>query len=173
LELAKWASEFDFVLNERDEEVRDVFTLSLPAKTQAEYLEMLKVVRSHFEEHAPADPAEIRKDPKFEPLAWWKLACSKYPAIAAVAFLPRLVFCVPATSAPSERVFSALNATVTRHRSLLTDYKREMLTVIRAHLATTPLPEFLQRCAASIRTSKKRGLEEGAEDRESDEDEED
>jgi hypothetical protein len=165
-EVAKWANEFDHVVNGSQADAGDILALNLPAKSQTEYHDALSGIRRHFESHKPAFDIEIRKDDAFEPLAWWKNACTKYPAVAAIGFLPRMMFCVPATSAPSERVFSALNATVTRHRSLLTDYKREMLTVIRAHLCSVPIEDFLQKCAAHLRRSKKRSFPDESDDEE-------
>ena len=63
---------------------------------------------------------------------------------------------MPATSAPSERAFYALGATVTKHRSGLLDYKSEMLTVIRAHLKKTTPQEFIAFCLSQIKGSGKK-----------------
>jgi hypothetical protein len=47
---------------------------------------------------------------KFDTLAWWRKHRFEYPYLAAIA---RLAFAVPATSAPSERIFSVCGLIVT------------------------------------------------------------
>lgn len=51
-----------------------------------------------------------------KPLAWWKDNAGKYPKIAKVA---RKVLAVPATSVPSERVFSATGLLINKLRNRL------------------------------------------------------
>jgi hypothetical protein len=50
------------------------------------------------------------------PLTWWKLNQSKYKMLSEVALC---VLCIPATSAPSERVFSVAGLTIAKDRSRL------------------------------------------------------
>jgi hypothetical protein len=50
------------------------------------------------------------------PLAWWKLKEFKYPELAKLA---RKVLAIPATSAPSERMFSVAGLTATKLRNRL------------------------------------------------------
>jgi hypothetical protein len=52
--------------------------------------------------------------PQHNPLLWWKKNERKYPHLAAVA---RRYLCVPATSAPSERVFSSAGLTIANDRA--------------------------------------------------------
>ena len=60
-----------------------------------------------------ADPAVSRNE---DPLLWWRKNESRFPHIARLA---RLFLAVPATSTPSERVFSAAVNIVTKKRSAL------------------------------------------------------
>ena len=65
-------------------------------------------------------PAPTDKDPAkmlhSNPLLWWKENCLKYPHLAVQA---RRILCIPATSAPSERVFSAAGLTIAKDRASL------------------------------------------------------
>ncbi len=47
-----------------------------------------------------------QEDEYNNPLDWWRIHAEKYPNIWKIA---RCVLAIPATSAPSERVFSAAN----------------------------------------------------------------
>ena len=52
--------------------------------------------------------------PEYSPLVWWKKHEPKYHYLAALA---RRYLCVPATSAPSERVFSSAGLTIANDRA--------------------------------------------------------
>ena len=56
---------------------------------------------------APADSAET------EPLEWWKAAEGWFPLLSRVA---RSVLCIPASSATSERAFSAAGYIINKRR---------------------------------------------------------
>lgn len=50
------------------------------------------------------------------PLEWWKLFNSQFPTLSVLAMK---YLCIPATSVPSERIFSCAGNVITDHRSLL------------------------------------------------------
>jgi len=55
-----------------------------------------------------------KSQPDADPLQWWKTNQARYPTIAHVA---RQVLAIPATSVPSERVFSKTGRLVTKLRN--------------------------------------------------------
>jgi hypothetical protein len=65
------------------------------------------------EQHLPLRKA----DGSFNnPLDWWHLKQQQYPLMASIALK---VLAIPATSAPSERVFSVAGITIAKERSRL------------------------------------------------------
>lgn len=63
----------------------------------------------------PIDPA-VLKSPTFDVLKWWRKNHPMYPLLSKFA---QRIICVPATSTPSERVFSTAGNIVTKNRSML------------------------------------------------------
>jgi hypothetical protein len=49
-------------------------------------------------------------------LEWWKYNERHYPMLSSPA---RIVLCIPATSAPSERIFSVANLILSKNRARL------------------------------------------------------
>ncbi|XP_078025234.1 E3 SUMO-protein ligase ZBED1-like [Epinephelus lanceolatus] len=65
------------------------------------------------------------------PLDWWKIQQTCFPRLATLA---RRYLCVPGTSVPSERVFSAAGLTVNRLRTRLTPEHVDMLLFLNQNL---------------------------------------
>ena len=74
----------------------------------------IAVARAELQVFAGEPGLEMHKDP----LVWWSERQGKMRWLSAVA---RKVLCIPATSAASERLFSAAGFTVTKLRNRLSD----------------------------------------------------
>jgi len=61
------------------------------------------------------------------PLRWWSFHQDKYKLLSQMAIR---VLCVPATSAPSERVFSAAGLTIAKDRARLAPTKANELVFL-------------------------------------------
>lgn len=70
-------------------------------------------------------------DGEEDPLAWWKVHRVNFPMLSKLA---RKFLCIPATSSPSERVFSAGGNVVTCQRSCLKPAKVDMLVFLTKNL---------------------------------------
>ena len=64
-------------------------------------------------------------------LRWWKRNHNRFPAIAAIA---RRVLCIPATSTPSERLFSKAGHIINSKRASLEPENRSMLCFLAENL---------------------------------------
>ena len=62
------------------------------------------------------------------PLLWWKIHAVEFPQLAKLA---RRVLCIPATSAPSERIFSVAGLTATKKRNRLAPESVTLLVYLR------------------------------------------
>ncbi len=69
-------------------------------------------------------------DGEEDPLAWWRMHNVNFPWLSKLA---RKFLCIPATSSPSERLFSASGNVVTCQRSCLKPSKVDVL-VFLTHL---------------------------------------
>ncbi|XP_061578646.1 zinc finger BED domain-containing protein 4-like isoform X2 [Cololabis saira] len=65
------------------------------------------------------------------PLSWWKSNEAKYPTLASLA---KSFLCIPATSTPSERLFSAAGNIASKKRASLTPKHVDMLTFLHCNL---------------------------------------
>ncbi|XP_049331875.1 E3 SUMO-protein ligase ZBED1-like [Astyanax mexicanus] len=65
------------------------------------------------------------------PLQWWKENAARFPTLAILA---KSYLSVPATSTPSERLFSAAGNIVTKKRSSLTSEHVDMLTFLHTNV---------------------------------------
>ena len=72
------------------------------------------------------------------PLAWWKSNEQLYPSLSKYA---RQVLAIPATSAPSERVFSVAGQIVTKKRARLTGNAVALLVWLKG--AWNAVDEFI------------------------------
>ena len=70
-------------------------------------------------------------DEEEDPLSWWKERKVYYPMLSELA---RKYLCIPATSSPSERVFSTAGNVVTCDRSCLKPAKVDMLVFLAKNL---------------------------------------
>ena len=75
--------------------------------------------------------AEKQIEQGCDPLAWWKLNCHRFKVLSQLA---RKFFSVPATSVPSERLFSAAGNIVSAKRASLTPQNVECLVFLNKNL---------------------------------------
>ena len=64
-------------------------------------------------------------------LEWWKLNESRFPNIAKLA---KAVLCIPATSAPSKRLFSAAGHIVNKRRTCLKPENVDVILFLNKNL---------------------------------------
>ena len=81
---------------------------------------------------------------KINPFDWWKVNCSNYPNLSKLA---RRVLCSPATSVPSERVFSTAGGTVSKSRAALDSESVDKLIFLNKRLKSTSAEEKTQSVA--------------------------
>ena len=78
---------------------------------------------------------QFRREPQMHhdsnPLNWWKVNESRFPTLAKMA---RCYLCVPATSIPSERVFSTAGLVINDRRSSLSPENVDMLIFLSQNL---------------------------------------
>ena len=72
---------------------------------------------------------------EFNPLDWWKDHKSKFPFLINTV---KTIFCIPATSVPSERAFSTAGNIVTKKRNRLVPQKVEMFSFFKQNFKYIP-----------------------------------
>jgi hypothetical protein len=80
-----------------------------------------------------------------DPLAWWRLKAQKFPLLSELAIR---YLCIPATSAPSERVFSTAGLTIAKERSRLDPTTANELVFL--HESLPSLKHYQESIAAVI-----------------------
>ena len=114
---------------------RDLFTDTLPDNRHVASADTLRYLNTHCEITVHLEMMSYEREQVFErltvtdgkevhtnPLNWWKQKESTYPILSSIA---RRILCVPATSAPCERLFSYAGLTISNDRNRL--YCRRML----------------------------------------------
>ena len=75
----------------------------------------------------PTQPYRHTGGDLVDPLSWWALNETRFPQVAALA---RKILAVPATSAPTERLFSHAGLTIANDRARLLPENVELLTYL-------------------------------------------
>ena len=65
-----------------------------------------------------------------DPLKWWQTHTLSFPTLSVIA---RKYLCIPATSAPSERVFSVAGLAISKQRSKLNSENASCLIFLRGN----------------------------------------
>ena len=78
---------------------------------------------------------ENQVDWQVNPIEWWKLRAVIYPNLSKTV---KHFFCVPATSVPSERIFSTAGHIVNKKRSRLTSENVDMLLFLNKNRRIIP-----------------------------------
>ena len=73
----------------------------------------------------------VPEDADFDLLHWWKFQTSQLPRMSQLA---KWVLCIPASSAPSERSFSAAGLLVNKLRTSLNPKNVDDLLLLRSNL---------------------------------------
>jgi hypothetical protein len=63
-----------------------------------------------------------------DPLLWWKMNAHRFPRLASLA---KIVLCIPASSVPSERLFSSAGYIVNKKRCSLEPHTVNMLVCLQ------------------------------------------
>lgn len=122
-----------------------------------EYKSLLSKVRRVFEEQKPAHPLELKsKENCVNALEYWRATHDNGGGMRRITHLARIVFAVPATSAPSEREFSAANLIVTALRAGLDSETVIALVKLRGHVRRVGVKNFIEFCLDWFRKNGKK-----------------
>ena len=110
----------------------DMFTIPATKKRMSIRERAEQEMHKYIHEPSPSVDANI--------LQWWRQNCNRFPAIAEIA---RKRLCVPATSTPSERLFSKAGCIINSKRAALEPENASMLCFLAENLSKTHiLPIF-------------------------------
>ena len=115
------------VLNLKGNEHWEVYSSQKVGKAQTRQHQSKKKVQCEIATYLKVPKLDTESDP----LEWWKRNESVYPGLAKVA---KKYLVVPATSAPSERLFSKSGKVVNELRASLKPDKVEMLTFLARNI---------------------------------------
>jgi len=87
----------------------------------------------------PSLPLQDEQERFTCPLQWWKLNQGRYKLLLEVALC---LLCIPATSAPSERVFSVAGLTIAKDRARMAPQTANELIVL--HDAIPAIRKYIQ-----------------------------
>ena len=80
------------------------------------------------------------------PLDWWRFRATEFPRLSRMA---RKILAIPATSAPSERVFSVAGLTITKLRSRLRPDNASCLVFLKENWAIADSWEKEKKCGVN------------------------
>ena len=123
------------------DQYRDLFNDTLPDNRHVPEADALRYVHTdceitvsleimNYEREVVLDRLSLidGKEVPTNPLDWWKRKESQYPILSSLA---RRILCVPATSAPCERLFSYAGLTISNDRNRLLPENAEEFIVLR------------------------------------------
>ena len=102
----------------------DMFTIPATKKRMSIRERAEQEMHKYIHEPSPSVDANI--------LQWWRQNCNRFPAIAEIA---RKRLCVPATSTPSERLFSKAGCIINSKRAALEPENASMLCFLAENLS--------------------------------------
>ena len=128
------SSDDPIILDDREAQINfacSIFSAPADAVVISDERTLVEQVTSELEMYIkyPAAPAN---DPKFDAIKWWKEKQCVFPLLFKTF---KQYSCVPATSVPSERAFSAANNVVTKLRNRLRPENVYLLTFLNANKA--------------------------------------
>ena len=100
---------------------------STPTQTEAEEPTLRELIRQELQSYL----STANVDSEMDPLEWWKVHEVNFPKVSQLA---QKYLCIPATSSPSERVFSTGGNIVTCQRAALKPDKVDKLIFLAKNL---------------------------------------
>lgn len=108
-------------------DLNDVICLGV----EEEEISVLEKINKEFDSYLKFKvPLEHLQNPSFKPLLWWKENGLFFPTLAKMV---KKILCVPATSTPSERVFSAAGHLISKKRAMLKPENVDMMLFLHCN----------------------------------------